>query len=251
MLKISFFFLCIPLYCPILIVNCSQYPTLLGTYITTQSMNAFWLSLVIIFLAELGDKTQLVALTLATCYNAWVVLWGIFWATLAIHVFSAGFGWFIGDRLPTEWIKFVAGIAFFAYGFWTLRGDSLDEDEKNCKTGVNPFWLVFSTFFMAELGDKTMFSTMTLASTHPFLPVWLGSTIGMVVSDGLAIIAGKMLGTKLPEKMVKIGAACIFFLFGMFSMYEGGLHFAFHVWGIAAALIALIGYLFLRKPSKV
>ena len=212
-------------------------------------MDAFWLSLVMIFLAELGDKTQLVALTLATCYNTSVVLWGIFWATLAIHVFSAGIGWFIGDKVPTDWIKFVAGIAFIVFGFWTLRGDSLDEDEQNCKTGINPFWLVFSTFFMAELGDKTMLSTITLASTHPFLPVWLGSTIGMVISDGLAIIAGKMLGARLPENSIKIGAAVIFFLFGIFSMYEGGAHFAPYLWALAVALIALTGYIFLRKPS--
>jgi len=211
-------------------------------------MDAFWLSLVMIFIAELGDKTQLVALTLATCYNSWVVLWGIFWATLAIHVFSAGIGWFIGDKLPTEWIKFVAGIAFIAFGFWTLRGDHLDEEEKNCKTGIHPFWLVFSTFFMAELGDKTMLSTITLASTHPFLPVWIGSTIGMVISDGLAIIAGKMLGAKLPEKAIKIGASGIFFLFGIFSMYEGGSKFALFIWGIAVAIVALTGYFFLRKP---
>jgi putative Ca2+/H+ antiporter (TMEM165/GDT1 family) len=213
-------------------------------------MDAFWLSLIMIFLAELGDKTQLVALTLATCYNTSVVLWGIFWATLAIHVFSAGIGWFIGDKLPTDWIKFVAGIAFIAFGFWTLRGDALDEDEKSCKTGINPFWLVFSTFFMAELGDKTMLSTITLASTNPFLPVWIGSTIGMVLSDGLAIIAGKMLGARLPEKIIKIGAAVIFFLFGIFGMYEGGSHFPALYWGVAAALIALTGYIFLRQPKQ-
>ncbi|MEI6758424.1 MAG: TMEM165/GDT1 family protein [Chlorobium sp.] len=212
-------------------------------------MDAFWLSLVFIFLAEMGDKTQLVALTLATCYNTGVVLWGIFWATLAIHVFSAGIGWFIGDKLPTDWIKFVAGIAFIVFGFWTLRGDSLDEDEQSCKTTIHPFWLVFSTFFMAELGDKTMLSTITLASTHPFLPVWLGSTIGMVVADGLAIVAGKMLGARLPENIIKIGAAIIFFLFGIFSMYEGGLHFAPYVWGIAAVLIALTGFIFMRKKQ--
>ncbi|NTV05329.1 MAG: TMEM165/GDT1 family protein [Chlorobiaceae bacterium] len=213
-------------------------------------MDAFWLSLVMIFLAELGDKTQLVALTLATCYNTSVVLWGIFWATLAVHVFSAGIGWFIGDKLPVEWIKFVAGIAFIAFGFWTLRGDCLDDDEKSCKTGVHPFWLVFSTFFMAELGDKTMLSTITLASTHPFLPVWIGSTIGMVLSDGLAIIAGKMLGARLPENIIKIGAAVIFFLFGMFSMFEGGSGFALPIWCTAGALIILTGYIFLRKPAN-
>ena len=213
-------------------------------------MDAFWLSLVMIFLAELGDKTQLVALTLATCYNTGVVLWGIFWATLAIHVFSAGIGWFIGDQLPQDWIKFVAGVAFIAFGFWTLRGDSLDDDEEHCKTGINPFWLVFSTFFMAELGDKTMLSTITLASTQPFIPVWLGSTIGMVISDGLAIIVGKMLGSKLPENIIKIGAAIIFFLFGVFSMYEGGVNFPLYYWGIAGVIIAVLGYIFLRKRAE-
>jgi len=213
-------------------------------------MDAFWLSLVMIFLAELGDKTQLVALTLATCYNTSVVLWGIFWATLAIHVFSAGIGWFIGDQLPQDWIKFVAGVAFIAFGFWTLRGDSLDDDDESCKTGINPFWIVFSTFFMAELGDKTMLSTITLASTQPFIPVWLGSTIGMVISDGLAIVVGKMLGSKLPENIIKIGATIIFFLFGVFSMYEGGVHFPLYYWGIAGVLIAVLGYIFLRKPKQ-
>ncbi|NTU45327.1 MAG: TMEM165/GDT1 family protein [Chlorobiaceae bacterium] len=212
-------------------------------------MDAFWLSLVMIFLAELGDKTQLVALTLATCYNTGVVLWGIFWATLAVHVFSAGIGWFIGGSLPVDWIKFVAGIAFIVFGFWTLKGDTLDDDEKSCKTGINPFWLVFSTFFMAELGDKTMLSTITLASTNPFIPVWIGSTIGMVISDGLAIIAGKMLGTRLPEKAIKIGASVIFFLFGIISMIDGGSRFGLIIWAVSALLIALTGYIFLRKPA--
>ena len=212
-------------------------------------MDAFWVSLVMIFIAELGDKTQLVALTLATCYNTGVVLWGIFWATLAVHVFSAGIGWFIGGRLPVEWIKFVAGLAFIAFGFWTLRGDHLDDEEESCKTGIHPFWLVFTTFFMAELGDKTMLSTVTLASTKPFLPVWLGSTVGMVISDGLAIIVGKMLHAKLPEKAVKIGASLIFFVFGAYSMYEGGGSFGIAIWLSSALVIAVTGFLFLRKPS--
>jgi|UniRef100_Q3ASG5 putative Ca2+/H+ antiporter (TMEM165/GDT1 family) len=212
-------------------------------------MDAFWLSLVMIFLAELGDKTQLVALTLATCYNTSVVLWGIFWATLAVHVFSAAIGWFIGDQLPTEWILFVAGVAFIAFGFWTLRGDSLDEEEESCKRGINPFWLVFTTFFMAELGDKTMLSTITIASTHPFLPVWLGSTVGMVLSDGLAIVLGKMVGKQLPETLIKRGAAAIFFLFGAYSMYDGGATFSPLIWAIAGMVVLLFGYFFLRKPK--
>lgn len=211
-------------------------------------MHAFWLSLAMIFIAELGDKTQLVALALATCYNTRVVLSGIFWATLAVHVFSAGIGWFMGGMLPSDWIAFVAGISFIAFGFWTLRGDSLEDDEKvECKTGVNPFWLVFSTFFMAELGDKTMLSTISLATTNPFLPVWIGSTIGMVLSDGLAVIVGKMLGRQLPEKAIGIGASVIFFVFGAWKMFEGGRDFPPAVWAAAILAVVLCGVFFLRR----
>ena len=213
-------------------------------------MHAFWLSLVMIFVAELGDKTQLVALTLATCYNTRVVMFGIFWATLAVHIFSAGIGWVMGGMMPADWIAFIAGISFIVFGFWTLRGDSLDDEEENCKTGgINPFWLVFSTFFMAELGDKTMLTTISLATNNAFLPVWLGSTVGMVLSDGLAVVVGKMLGTRLPEKAISIGAAVIFFAFGAWNMYKGGMNFNPLIWGVAILFIALFGFLFLRKAS--
>ncbi len=213
-------------------------------------MHAFFLSLGIIFLAELGDKTQLVALTLATCYSTRVVLFGIFWATLAVHIFSAGIGSLLGGLLPAAWIAFAAGLAFIAFGFWTLRGDSLDDDEDACKTGISPFWIVFSTFFMAELGDKTMLSTISLAADNPFLPVWIGSTLGMVISDGLAVIVGKMLGARLPEKAISIGAAMIFFGFGAWKMYEGGRGFGPEVWGVALFVIVVMGVAFLRRRPK-
>jgi putative Ca2+/H+ antiporter (TMEM165/GDT1 family) len=212
-------------------------------------MNAFWISLAMIFLAELGDKTQLVALTLATCYNARVVIWGIFWSTLTIHIFSAGIGWLIGGHLPTNWIHFAAGLAFIGFGFWTLRGDSLEDDEQSCDTNKKKgvFWLVFVTFFLAELGDKTMLSTVTLAATNPFLPVWLGSTVGMVLSDGLAIIIGKVLGAKLPERFIKIGASLIFFGFGVFSMIDGGLKLPYYAWAGGLIIILVLLFIFFRN----
>jgi Ca2+/H+ antiporter, TMEM165/GDT1 family len=213
-------------------------------------MNAFWLSMGMIFLAELGDKTQLVALTLATRYNTKVVLGGIFCATLAVHVFSAGIGWLVGGLLPTDWIQFIAGLAFVGFGFWTLRGDSLDEEESKGRKIRSPFWLVFVTFFLAELGDKTMLSTVTLATTNSFIPVWIGSTIGMVLSDGLAIVVGKLLGAKLPERVVKVGAAVIFFGFGLFSLIQGGMKLPFYIWIIGGGTVLILGYLFLGKASS-
>jgi Predicted membrane protein len=214
-------------------------------------MPDFWLSFGMIFLAELGDKTQLVALTLASRYKASIVLAGVFTATLAVHVLSAAVGSLMGGLLPTDWIKFIAGVAFIGFGFWTLRGDCLEEGEDGtCRRIASPFWLVFVTFFLAELGDKTMLSTVTLAATGSFVPVWIGSTLGMVASDGLAILVGKLLGTKLPEKWVKIGAGVIFLGFGVFSIFQGGLKLPFYAWIIAVLLIGALAGIFFRPQKK-
>ena len=156
-------------------------------------MEAFWLSLGIVFLAELGDKTQLVALCLASRFRARIVLSGILIATLAVHIVSVLLGGGVGKVLPEGWVKLVSGLAFLGFGFWTLRGDSLSAAECDRIQGRSPLWLVITTFFLAELGDKTMLSTVALATDHAIIPVWLGSSLGMVVSDGLAIVVGALL----------------------------------------------------------
>lgn len=211
-------------------------------------MGDFLTSLGFIFAAELGDKTQLVALTLATRYNAKVVLAGIFSATLLVHVFSVLLGGLAGQLLPVAWIRFAAGLAFICFGAWTLRGDSLDDDDCSKVHNRSPFWIVAITFFLAELGDKTMLSTVTLASAGSAIPVWLGSTTGMVLSDGLAIFVGIVMGTRLPEKAIKIGAAIIFFAFGLFSMGQGFtlLPSASLPWAIGASVLVAIVLFYLH-----
>jgi putative Ca2+/H+ antiporter (TMEM165/GDT1 family) len=212
----------------------------------------FFLSAAIIFLAELGDKTQLVALTLATRYKTSVVLAGVFVATLLVHVFSAALGALAGDLLPTHWIQFLAGIAFVGFGLWTLRGDCLDDNECRQHHGLSsPFLIVVTVFFIAELGDKTMLSTVTLATTGAFIPVWLGSTLGMVISDGLAIWVGKFLGTRLPERAVKTGAAIIFFVFGIWGAFRGGMHLPPMYWAIAPVVVGALTFLFFYKDKGV
>ncbi len=214
-------------------------------------MQDFWLSLIMVFIAELGDKTQLVSLTLATRYNARVVLAGIAAATLLVHLFSAALGTFAGTLLPQDWIKFIAGLAFIFFGFWTLRGDCLEDDEEcRLKRKVHPFFIVFVVFFLAELGDKTMLCTVTLGTSCSFTPVWLGSTVGMVLSDGLAILVGKALGARLPEKAIKIGAAVIFFAFGVWSAVEGGVSLPRYAWVLGALSVPLSYFvMFHRRVS--
>ncbi len=182
-------------------------------------MTAFWISLLFVAIAEMGDKTQLVALAFATRYNARVVLAGVFVATLAVHLFSVLIGEAAGMALPVFWINLIAGISFLVFGAWTLRGDELDEEKEMRSRRFGPFLTVAVTFFLAELGDKTMLATITIASQQrSFVPVWLGSTVGMVIADGLAIIVGKVMGKRIPERIVKIVAAFVFFAAGLWTL---------------------------------
>jgi Ca2+/H+ antiporter, TMEM165/GDT1 family len=184
-------------------------------------MYGFWLSLALVFLAELGDKTQLVALMLATRFKAGVVLAGVFVATLLVHALSVVLGDLAGKLLPHGWIVVFAGLAFIAFAAWTWRGDRLEDEDQKVRRLTSPFLIVAMTFFLAELGDKTMLATVTLASQYSPVQVWLGSTLGMVLSDALAIWIGQILGHRLPERAVKIGAAAIFLAFGLFSIVQG------------------------------
>jgi len=184
-------------------------------------MEAFWLALFLIFVAEMGDKTQLVALTLATRFNAWVVLAGVFVATLLVHAFSVVLGGLTGKLLPPGWLQLLCGLAFVAFGLWTLRGDTAEEGNGRLNRLKSPFLIVTVTFFLAELGDKTMLGTVTLAAQYSAVPVWFGSTLGMVISDALAIWVGQALGRRLPEKAIRIGAAAIFFGVGLYYAVQG------------------------------
>ena len=181
-------------------------------------MQAFWVSLFFVALAEMGDKTQLVALMFATRYRAPLVLAGVTAATLAVHLLSVALGEAAGLALPVFWINVLAGAAFIVFGLWTLRGDTLDEQREQ-PSRYGPFLTVAVTFFLAELGDKTMLATLTIASKEQsFVGVWLGSTLGMVLADGLAIVVGQVLGRKIPERTVKVVAAAVFLVAGLWTL---------------------------------
>ncbi len=186
-------------------------------------MNALLLSFGLIFAAELGDKSQLMAMTLAARYRATVILASITAATALVHLVSVVVGPVLGSAIPTKPLSIVAGIAFLGFAAWTLRGDRLDEeDEARAEASRRSvFWTVFGAFFLAELGDKTMLATITLATKHGLFGTWLGSTLGMVAADALAIVVGQMLGARLPDRVIRIGAAITFVVFGVWLIIEG------------------------------
>jgi len=186
-------------------------------------MHAFLLSFGVIFLAELGDKSQLMAMAFATRYRAWTVLAAVTIATLIVHAGSVLVGSAFALALPTATIQVVAGLAFFAFAAWTLRGDALGEDDEGRarRTGRWALLTIGTAFFLAELGDKTMLATITLATTEEPWGTWLGSTAGMVAADALAIAVGALLGSRLPERAIKVFAAGAFVLFGAILLAQG------------------------------
>jgi putative Ca2+/H+ antiporter (TMEM165/GDT1 family) len=202
---------------------------------------AFVVATVLITLAELGDKTQLLALVLACRYKAWQVIVGIFGATLLVHLISTAAGQIVGRFIPQTVMAWVAGVLFVGFGIWTLRGDSVDEDDEEPRGRFGPIMTSAIAFFLAELGDKTQIMTMTIAAdpgaaartlggfaaqlvpanaaspspAEAFIGVWMGSTLGMVIADGLAIFVGAVLGKTLPERLITRISGVLFVLFGV------------------------------------
>jgi Ca2+/H+ antiporter, TMEM165/GDT1 family len=177
-------------------------------------LTALVVSFAVIFVAELGDKSQLMALAFATRYPALPVLIGITLATALVHLLSVVAGVAVGAALPETAVTVLAALAFVAFGVWTLRGDRLSsaDEERAARPAGRVVLAVGGAFFLAELGDKTMLATVTLATEGEPVAVWIGSTLGMVAADALAIAVGRLLGTRLPERTVRIGAAVAFFV---------------------------------------
>ena len=176
-----------------------------------------------IFLAELGDKSQLMALAFATRYRPLIVLAAVTIATLLVHLGSVVLGKAFALVLPQDLMNILAGVAFLAFAAWTIRGDALDEDDQDrAKRGGRWALVTVGTaFFLAELGDKTMLATVTLATTEEPIGTWLGSTGGMVAADAIAIAIGATLGAKLPERAIKLIAAAAFLVFGALLLAQG------------------------------
>jgi putative Ca2+/H+ antiporter (TMEM165/GDT1 family) len=185
--------------------------------------NAFLVSAALIFVAELGDKSQLMALAFATKYKFWPTVTGIFFATLLVHAGSVLIGRVAAAALPVGPINVVAGLAYLAFAVWTIRGDELgkEDEERAQREGRWAVLAIATAFFLAELGDKTMLATVTLATTNEPIGTWLGSTVGMVAADALAVGAGALLASRLSGTWIKVFAAASFVVFGLLLIAEG------------------------------
>ncbi|HNP57244.1 MAG TPA: TMEM165/GDT1 family protein [Gordonia sp. (in: high G+C Gram-positive bacteria)] len=212
---------------------------------------ALILSFGVVFVAELGDRSQLMAMMFAMRYRSWMVIGAITTATAAIHLMSVVVGHYLGASIPAHLTSVVAGLAMIVFGLWTIRGDSIDSGPlRPTKVGASAFFAVTVAFFLAELGDKTMFTTIALATDNNWFGVWIGSTLGMVAADALAILVGAAMARNLPPHIISRGAATLFFGFGAWLLYEGlqGAGTALIVGVVAlTAVIVIVGVAVIRR----
>ncbi|HJT90857.1 MAG TPA: TMEM165/GDT1 family protein [Mycobacterium sp.] len=188
-------------------------------------LTAALVSLSVVFVAELGDKSQLMTMTYALRHRWWVVLSGVGIASFMVHGLSVTIGHFLGLTLPERPIAFVAAIAFLLFAAWTWRDGRRNNDDE-VQSVVEPrhvLLAVISSFVLAELGDKTMLATVTLASDHNWAGVWIGATAGMVLADGVAIAVGTLLHKRLPEHFLHGLASVLFLLFGLWLLFDSAL----------------------------
>jgi len=198
-------------------------------------VNAFLASLAFVVLAEMGDKTQLLAMAFACKFRWQTVMWGVFVATAANHLLAAAAGNYLASVVPLAYINSAAAVSFIIFGLWTIRGDTLRDEDK--RYNFSPFWTVTVAFFMAEMGDKTQLATIALAVEYnTVITVWMGTTIGMIISNAVGIIVGNVMGRRIPERFIKWTAALVFIAFGVYGLYE---NLPKHVWSPAGSAVSL------------
>ena len=182
-----------------------------------MNWEAIFSSFTLVAASEMGDKTQLLAFSLASRFRRpWTVLSGIFIATLANHALASSVGAWLSAHIPARAMAGILAVTFIGFGLWTLRPDTLDESKNSSRFG--PLLTTVVLFFLAEMGDKTQFATIALgARFHSAATVTLGTTLGMMASDGLAVFLGDRFSAKVQKCHLRVVAASLFFLFGLAS----------------------------------
>ncbi|MFT4144530.1 MAG: TMEM165/GDT1 family protein [Mobilitalea sp.] len=207
-------------------------------------MAEFITALLLVVVAEMGDKTQLLAMAMASKYKVRQVMLGVLVATILNHALAVAVGNYISSFIPMDIVSLVAGLSFLIFGLWTLRGDKLD-DEGQKKIKFGPVVTVAIAFFLAEMGDKTQLMTITISAESNFpLLVLMGTTAGMLVADGIGILGGAWMCRHVPDRYIKWGAGIIFLFFGSLTLYEVAPSHFINPLSIIAYLLILAGLIY-------
>ena len=179
------------------------------------SLKIIFNSFLLISLTEMGDKTQLLAFVLATRFKKpWTIFAGIFVATVLNHLLAASFGVYISNIVSPLILKRILASIFLIFAVWILIPDKDDGLSETRKWGA--FLTTVVTFFLAEMGDKTQIATVTLAAKyHDLILVTIGTTIGMMLTDGLAVFFGDKMTRFIPMKWIHLSAAILYIIFAM------------------------------------
>jgi Ca2+/H+ antiporter, TMEM165/GDT1 family len=186
-------------------------------------LDAFFISTGVVALAEIGDKTQLLAFILAAKFRKPLpIIAAVFVATIANHAFAGAIGTWLSSLITPDILRWVLGVSFIGMAIWTLIPDKFDESEaKFGRYGV--FLTTLLTFFMAEMGDKTQVATVALAAQyHAFFQVVAGTTLGMMIANVPAVLLGDRIANRVPVRLVHSIAAVIFLILGVATLLGAG-----------------------------
>lgn len=187
-------------------------------------MEALLVSTGVVALAEIGDKTQLLAFILAARFKKPLpIIAGILCATLVNHGLAGALGAWITTAISPETLRWVLGASFIGMAIWTLIPDKIEEEETQVARRLGVFGATLITFFLAEMGDKTQIATIAMAAHYatPLLVV-IGTTLGMLIADVPAVFVGDRFAAKIPMKLVHSLAAAIFAALGIATLFGAG-----------------------------
>jgi Ca2+/H+ antiporter, TMEM165/GDT1 family len=179
--------------------------------LSTLGMSTLGMSTLVVAIAEIGDKTQLLALLLAARFRRpWPIIAGIFVSTLLNHALAGWFGALVAAHITPNTLRWIVAGSFAAIGVWTLKPDTIDEDSERLPAR-GAFIATVIAFFLAEIGDKTQIATIVLAARSPLLwPVVAGTTLGMLLANVPVVVLGSRFAAKLPLKAARMTAAALF-----------------------------------------
>ena len=186
------------------------------------TMEALFLSTGVVALAEIGDKTQLLAFILAARFKKPLpIIAGILGATLLNHGLAGALGAWTTAVVSPAVMRWVLGLSFIGMAVWTMIPDEIEEEETQVAKRLGVFGATFITFFFAEMGDKTQVATIALAAHYGApLVVIAGTTLGMLIADVPAVLVGNRFAARIPMKLVHAIAAAIFALMGLLTLFE-------------------------------